>query len=181
MASIITNARALVHLIKFVEIMGDMTALRCERCDLLIGAGCACPTDGSVPRDENAKPAARAAAAKPAAKTATTKTAATKTAAVKKPAAKRKKATRVLPLILISPSETAHLPKSCTDQPGGPEDKANWGWIAGPPRGLWEDIGTAGEPVWATGGNLDLAALQRCPDCDASPVTKPAAKSIAKF
>jgi len=109
---------------------------RCDHCDLLIGAGCACtprqrtasgttglPSSGGSP-DSGFPPGA----------------------------------------ILISPRRVAHRP-GCTHQSDSQITPPAWGWILDPDPHLWRRI-SATHPARATHGNTDRYAVRRCRDCD---------------
>lgn len=108
---------------------------RCERCELIVGQGCYCPTNGAAPRVERpASPIRREWRGFPA------------------------------DTILISPAGCAHLPGAC-DHPYEELVKApGWGWIPDPPPGLWDRLGST-YPAVATAGNTARQAVRRCRSC----------------
>ncbi|MCO1578948.1 hypothetical protein M8C13_24650 [Crossiella sp. SN42] len=68
-------------------------------------------------------------------------------------------------LILVSRTNTAHLPGACNHD--APPDYRGWGEIRGVPR-AWERLGNA-EAIPATGGdNPARVADKRCRHCAAS-------------
>lgn len=89
-----------------------MTAkeVRCERCENIIGLGCCCPPDGSIPR---ARPASQA---------------------------RQEWRRFPADTILISPTRYAHLPGACTHVSEEFVKAPRWGWIPDPPPGLWDRL-----------------------------------------
>lgn len=116
--------------------MASMAAKRCDRCDLYIGEGCDCPTDGSAPRADGTGASLRGG----------------------------QQCVAPPDRILISPHGVAHLPDACNHHPEQSHRDAGWGWISQPAKGLWEDIGPA-RPVQATEGETTLVAHRRCGSC----------------
>ncbi|GGV99934.1 hypothetical protein GCM10010230_26860 [Streptomyces narbonensis] len=90
-----------------------MAELRCDRCDFVIGMGCACPADGSAPK---ARPAAS-------------------------PRQERRRFPA--DTILISPTQYAHLPGACTHLTEELVTAPRWGWIPTPPAGLWDRLSSS--------------------------------------
>ncbi|WP_411082689.1 hypothetical protein [Streptomyces sp. cmx-18-6] len=90
-----------------------MDERRCERCDFLIGMGCACPPDGSVPR---ARPAA---------------------------SPQQEWERFRADTILISSTQYAHLPGACTHVVEELVTAPRWGWIPAPPTGLWDRLSSS--------------------------------------
>lgn len=108
---------------------------RCDRCDLIVGEGCACASHGAG--------------------------ASRRTRSVAGPI----RWARFAPdTILISSSRTAHLPGACDHMGESDVVAPAWGWIRGPEPGVWGRI-DVGNPVQATEGNLRLAADRRCTTC----------------
>lgn len=84
---------------------------RCERCDCIIGLGCACPPDGATPK---AKPT---------------------------PYTRQEWRGFPADTILISPTRCAHLPGACTHLTEELVTPPRWGWIPDAPPGLWDRLG----------------------------------------
>lgn len=83
---------------------------RCERCDCIVGLGCACPPNGSAPK---ARPAF---------------------------APRQEWRRFPADTILISPMRYAHLPGACTHVTEEYVTAPRWGWIPDPPPGLWDRL-----------------------------------------
>jgi hypothetical protein len=84
---------------------------RCERCDFIIGLGCACPPDGVVPK---AQPV---------------------------PHTRQEWQRFPADTILISPTQYAHLPGACDHLTEELVTPPRWGWIPDPAPGLWDRLG----------------------------------------
>lgn len=107
----------------------------CERCELIVGLGCCCPTNGAAPRAERpASPIRREWRGFPA------------------------------DTILISPTRYAHLPGACTHLEDEYIKAPRWGWIPDPPSGLWDRLNVT-HPATATEGNTARQAVVRCSAC----------------
>ncbi|WNI32213.1 hypothetical protein [Streptomyces sp. ITFR-6] len=115
-----------------------MKEVRCERCDNIIGMGCACPPDGSVPK---ARPEERRV--------------------------RQEWRQFPGNAILIKKSGKAHIPGACDHMTEDEVRPPNWGWILDPPAGDWGRI-SEGSPAIATGGNARLRATRRCMTCMAA-------------
>ncbi|MGW8851608.1 hypothetical protein ACWGNE_27995 [Streptomyces xiamenensis] len=87
-----------------------MTEVRCDRCDFVIGMGCACPIDGSAPKEDPLASPRQEWRRFPA------------------------------DTILISPARYAHLPGACTHLTEELVTAPRWGWIPTPPAGLWDRL-----------------------------------------
>jgi hypothetical protein len=112
-----------------------MKEVRCERCDNIIGLGCACPPDGSVPK---AHPEERRV---------------------------RQEWRRFPGnAILIKQNGKAHVPGACDHMTEDEVRPPKWGWILDPSPGDWGRI-SEGSPAIATGGNAQLRATSRCMTC----------------
>lgn len=111
---------------------------RCDRCDLIVGEGCACALPGyDAPR--------RAPGA----------------------AGPIRWAQFAPDTILISSRRMAHLPGACDHMSESDVVAPAWGWVRGPEPGAWDRISNSA-PVQATEGNLRLAAVTRCTSCSNS-------------
>jgi hypothetical protein len=87
-----------------------MTEVRCDRCDFVIGMGCACPIDGSAPKEGPPVSPRQEWRRFPA------------------------------DTILISPTRYAHLPGACSHLTEELVTPPRWGWIPTPPAGLWDRL-----------------------------------------
>lgn len=112
-----------------------MHVKRCDRCELIVGEGCACELPGAgAPRHAvDAMGPIRWAKFAP-------------------------------DTILISSRKMAHLPGACDHMTEADVAIPSWGWIRNPEPGVWDRI-SAGNPVQATGGNLQRVATTRCSSC----------------
>jgi hypothetical protein len=99
----------------------------CDRCDLIIGEGCACPPDGSVPR-------ARVA-----------------------PAGWQEWRRFGPDAILISPAGCAHLPGACDHLTESLIKAPAWGWIPEPEPGLWSRLSESAPAVATAGNTARQA------------------------
>ena len=110
----------------------------CERCDCIIGLGCACSAEGSAPRRGPAVSASRP----------------------------RQKWQRFAEeTILISHRGYAHMPGACTHVSEEYVTAPRWGWIPNPPPGLWGRLSSS-YPAVATEGNTARQAVRRCEECE---------------
>ncbi|MEV0254561.1 hypothetical protein AB0H82_09865 [Streptomyces sp. NPDC050732] len=107
----------------------------CERCEMIVGMGCACPTDGRAPKALD--PSRSGPAAGPDV---------------------------TCDKILISPTDMAHIPGACVHYADGPLDEAGWGWVSGAGTDVWTRI-SGGNPLQATAGNTSRRAMTRCAHC----------------
>ncbi|MFB8053521.1 hypothetical protein ACFVVB_20090 [Streptomyces californicus] len=112
-----------------------MDGSRCERCELVIGMGCSCPSDGSAPK---ARPAERRSI--------------------------QAWRTFPGNAILIKQNGKAHIAGACDHMTEDEVLAPRWGWIIDPAPGQWGRI-NATAPAMATGGNTSLSAASRCLDC----------------
>ncbi|WP_208639505.1 hypothetical protein [Streptomyces bobili] len=92
---------------------GATGELRCERCDFVIGLGCACPPDGSAPKEHPTTSAQQEWRHFPS------------------------------DTILISPTRYAHLPGACAHLTEELVTAPRWGWIPTPPAGLWDRLSSS--------------------------------------
>ncbi len=100
---------------------------RCERCDCIIGLGCACAPDGSGPATRRTAPARQEWRRFPS------------------------------DTILISPTRYAHLPGACTHVTEELVLPPRWGWIPDPPRGLWDRLSSGLPATATAGNTARLA------------------------
>ncbi|MFI1735193.1 hypothetical protein ACH40E_39440 [Streptomyces acidicola] len=89
----------------------DVIEERCERCDCIIGLGCACSPDGAAPK---AKPT---------------------------PHTRQEWQRFPADTILISSTQYAHLPGACGHLTEELVTPPRWGWIPDPAPGLWDRLG----------------------------------------
>lgn len=109
---------------------------RCDRCECIIGLGCACTPNGGG-SEKRALPQPTQEWRRFPADT-----------------------------ILISPTRYAHLP-GCTHLTEELVTAPRWGWIPGPPTGLWDRLNSS-HPATATEGNTKRQATRRCEECQSA-------------
>lgn len=90
-----------------------MAEVRCDRCDFVIGLGCACPPDGSAPKACAVRSSRQEWRLFPA------------------------------DTMLISPTQYAHLPGACAHLTEDLVTAPRWGWIPSPPAGLWDRLSSS--------------------------------------
>ena len=109
---------------------------RCDHCDLLVGAGCACSPSRRPASEHSGAPESGTS-----------------------PDSGFPPGT-----ILISPRRIAHR-LGCTHQSDSEIAAPLWGWIIDPDPHLWRRISPT-NPARATHGNTDRSAVRRCQSCD---------------